>query len=119
MYSKKKLTILIVIGVAIFLLGIALGFFYEKQLAFKKIKVESVNSLTSKLISSITAYGNVTKIEGRKITLSYLFSFYKVTILNLLFSYSSFNFSFNKFKHFKLEYIHKIFYNLYKIYFFI
>jgi len=68
MLDKKQLTILIVIGVALFLFGAALGITFIQSGA----KVQTANSLASKVISSIIAYGQVKSINGNSITLSNL-----------------------------------------------
>lgn len=70
--DKKQLITLIVVGVLLFLIGGAVGLLYGMQGGSRGAKVEAVNNLSSKVVSSIVAYGQVAKIEGRNITLSYL-----------------------------------------------
>lgn len=81
--NTKSLIISIFLGVLVFVIGGALGILYQMQAP----KVQSQNTLTltpqpsatipqvvkdlnSQVITSIGAYGIVTKIDGRNITLS-------------------------------------------------
>ncbi len=72
MNEKLKLAILIIAGVLIFAIGVGLGIVIQTKTGMQKIKDEVVGNFSSKVVSSITAYGKVIKIEGRNITLSYL-----------------------------------------------
>lgn len=70
--EKANLTVPILIGVVLFIVGVALGIFYQMQIGFKSaIEVKTVNALASKVIPSIVAYGKVTAIEGQNVTLSF------------------------------------------------
>jgi hypothetical protein len=71
MIDKKQLVILIIAGIVIFLAGGAAGIVFEKQ-KIPTQKIEAADSLSSKVISSIVAYGEVKSINGRNITLSNL-----------------------------------------------
>ncbi len=72
MGKKEQLAISIIAGILIFALGIGLGIIYQAQNKAQIKKNEAVKSLSSKTISSLTAYGKVSKIEGKNITLSSL-----------------------------------------------
>ncbi|MGD0576647.1 MAG: hypothetical protein ABSA74_01050 [Candidatus Staskawiczbacteria bacterium] len=69
--NKSKLVILIIVGVALFLIGGGLGI-VSTQKGSQRTKIEATNSLSSKVVSSIIAYGQVKNIDGRNITLSNL-----------------------------------------------
>ena len=78
--NKNLIILSVIAGVVIFVLGGGLGVFYQTQkglLQTEKVqtKVQTmetvIKSLSSKVIPSIIAYGEVTNIEGRNITLSY------------------------------------------------
>jgi hypothetical protein len=71
MIDKKQLSILIVMGILIFLAGGALGIISENQ-KIPTQKIETANNLSSKVISSIVAYGEVKSVNGRNIVLSNL-----------------------------------------------
>jgi hypothetical protein len=79
--DKKQLSILIVAGVLIFLIGGGLGIFLI-QGSSGRAKVEMANNLSSKVISSIIAYGQVKNINGRNITLSNLGDNLSILIAN-------------------------------------
>jgi len=70
--NKKQLVFLIVIGVLLFVLGGVLGVAYDTNKTPQQTKVKTVNSLSSKVVSSIVAYGQVVSIEGKNITLNNL-----------------------------------------------
>ena len=72
MEKNKQLVILIIIGVFLFLLGGVIGIAYDSQTGPQQVKVKTVNSLTSKVVSSITAYGKITNINGKNLTLNNL-----------------------------------------------
>ena len=59
----------IVAGLLLIASGGALGFFYKTQQVSPQLDV--IKNLSSKIIPSMVAYGQVTEIEGRNITLSY------------------------------------------------
>ena len=70
--EKSNLIVLLLIGVVIFFVGAGLGIFYQIKIGSRStVEVKTVNSLASKVIPSIVAYGKVTKIEGRNVTVSY------------------------------------------------
>ena len=69
--NKIGIITLIIVGVVLFVAGGVVGIFYQIQKdAPQALKAETTNSLASAVIPSIVAYGNVTRIEGRNITLS-------------------------------------------------
>lgn len=70
--------LLIVGGIVIFVVGIALGIFYQSWQQSKNpvvkqaIKMQpTINILASKTIQSIVVTGRVVKIDGRNVTLTY------------------------------------------------
>lgn len=70
--NKASLVILVIIGVLLFLVGGGLGIFYQAQKDASQIKkAETIDILSSSVIPSIVAYGQVTKIQGRNITLTF------------------------------------------------
>ena len=71
-YNKKQLIIFIIVGVLLFLIGGGLGVISTMQSQPVQTKTKTVNSLSSKVISSIVTYGQVKNINGRDITLSNL-----------------------------------------------
>ena len=76
MMDKKFLIILHVVGgLFLLILGGGLGIFYQTQKAVVPLKevpkVEAVQKLSSKIIPSITAFGNVSKIESKNVTLTF------------------------------------------------
>ena len=76
MMDKKILIILhVVSGLFLLILGGGMGIFYQTQKAVvppKEVpKVEAVQKLSSKVIPSITAYGTITNIDGRNVTLTF------------------------------------------------
>lgn len=80
--DKKQLITLIVVSVVLFLLGGALGVLLQGQMGPQKTKVAAVQSLSSKAISSVVAYGQVDSINGRDITLSNLGDSLTVSLLD-------------------------------------
>ncbi len=74
--SIKSLIVSLFLGVLIFVFGASLGILYQKrqiviQSPIQEQKVpDIVKVLSSKVIPSVAAYGKVTKIDGRNITLS-------------------------------------------------
>ena len=73
--DRKNLTIIIVVAVVAVIIGLALGMSLSKTSVVnnpQSNKFESaVKALSSKVIPSIIAYGQVTKIENKNITLTY------------------------------------------------
>jgi len=75
--EKKFLTILIVVGIVAFVLGGGLGMFLQQQQATSMLKpennpkIKAVQLLSSKVVPSITAYGQVSNISGRNLTLTF------------------------------------------------
>lgn len=64
---------LIIVGLLLLALGAGFGVLYQTQQAppqLEKTTTAAVNFLSSKIFPSIVAYGKVTKIEGKNITLS-------------------------------------------------
>lgn len=70
--DKKIIIIAVISGIFLLLIGIGLGMFIQSQNKGTAKKVEAVSNLSSRVISEIKAYGKVTKIEGKNITLSNL-----------------------------------------------
>ncbi len=73
---NRSLIIAVIIGLALFVLGGGLGVFYQTQKDALKIqeaekKSAAVKSLSSDLVPSIVAYGEVSAIDGRNVTLFY------------------------------------------------
>lgn len=80
---ENKTIIFVIIAVAVFVLGVGLGAFFQTERGQATApKVQAVQTLSSKVIPSITAYGEVTKIEGRKITLTFAGDSLAVNIKN-------------------------------------
>lgn len=71
MDKKTQIIILVVAGIFLFLLGGALGVIYSK-IGPQAAKVEAGNNLSSGVISSISAFGQVKNISGRNLTLNNL-----------------------------------------------
>jgi len=74
--DKKTLTTLIIVAVCALVVGVIIGIIVQMKIyAPKEAKLQTyeyaVKSLSSKIIPSIMAYGQVEKIEGRKVTMSY------------------------------------------------
>ena len=74
--SKPLIFLLIIGAVFIFVLGGGIGVLYQTQQSAPQVEklqtIEaSIKGLSSKVIPSINAYGQVTKIEGRNITLDF------------------------------------------------
>jgi preprotein translocase subunit YajC len=68
--DKKQLTILIIVGIILLLAGGAIGFAIKSFNKVQLQKNEAVSSLSSKVITSVTAYGEITKIDGETLTIS-------------------------------------------------
>lgn len=72
--SKQSLIILSIIIALVFLcLGGAAGILYQtqKEVSQSGNPAEIIKEITSKAITSVSAYGQVTNIQGRNIILSY------------------------------------------------
>ena len=67
--EKKQLVILIIAVIVAFVIGGGLGVALQSQ-GTQATKVEAVNSLASKVVTSMVAYGKVENIAGRNIALS-------------------------------------------------
>jgi len=81
MLDKKQIIVLVAVAIVFLLIGLVLGMgFISKQ--GNLVKKEIVNSLSSKVITSVVAYGRVEKIEGRNITLSNLGNNLLITIID-------------------------------------
>jgi flagellar basal body-associated protein FliL len=70
--NKKQLTILIISGAVIFIIGVVAGIFLGGIVGPQKAKVAAANNLSSKVVSSMVVYGKVKSISGRNITLDNL-----------------------------------------------
>jgi len=70
--GKKQLTILIVAGAVIAILCVALAYVSIYKTGPQAVERDTINSLSSKVFSSIIAYGQVQAIEGRNVTVSNL-----------------------------------------------
>lgn len=91
MFAKKQLVILIIAGALILLIGVGLGIIYQMNPSQQKIRTEASSILSTKVISSISAYGKVIKIEGKNITLSNLGDSLAVSITDSARIYSFIN----------------------------
>lgn len=69
--DKKSIIILILIGVVIFVVGGGVGILYKTEKT-SEFSIKGSNMLSSRVISKIVAYGEVTEINKRNITLSFL-----------------------------------------------
>ena len=75
--NAKSLIVSLFLGGLIFLLGGGLGILYQTQQNVAapqgqgQLMPSVVKNLSSKVIPSIAAYGEITKIDGRNLTLSY------------------------------------------------
>ena len=72
MNNKKQSVIWIIVCIVLFLLGLWFGSMRHNQNKTQTQKLQAATSLSSKVISSITAYGQVTSIQGDTITLNNL-----------------------------------------------
>ena len=72
-FKVKGIVLLIVILLVIFVIGAGLGIFFQMQKDAPKIKSANllINTLSSKAVPSIVAFGKVTSINGKNITLSF------------------------------------------------
>lgn len=71
---KKIIIFLIISGVILFLFGFGLGIFYQTKTPKVQQLIKSeptIKALGSKVVQSAVAFGNVKKIDGRKITLGF------------------------------------------------
>jgi len=66
MNNAKSYIYLVVVLVLVFVVGIVIGFFYN---VFSSVEKQTTKSLSSHLISSITAKGIVENIDGKIITI--------------------------------------------------
>lgn len=73
--DKKNLTVLVIVAILFFVVGGGLGIAYQIKkdslTPKEKVQVESANKLSSKVIPSITAFGEVSNITGKNITLTF------------------------------------------------
>ncbi len=67
--NKIGIITLIIVGVALFLLGGGLGVYF--QMRNDASQISAVKALSSGVVSSIVAYGELTKIDGNNLTLTY------------------------------------------------
>lgn len=81
---KKSVLIILFLVLCVLLIaaGTGFGIFYQQQkdLISEKNSQGTLKSLSSKIIASIIAYGQVAKIDGRDITISYLGDSMKIFI---------------------------------------
>lgn len=68
--DSKNLVILLLIGILLLSVGAGIGVIYQIQKDGPL--VSAAKSLSSEIIASIAAYGEVADIDGRKITLSFM-----------------------------------------------
>ncbi len=74
--SAKNIILSLVFGILIFVIGAGLGVLYKSQPTTTQDNVAvqnmpaSIKTLSSKVVSAISAYGKITKISDRSITLS-------------------------------------------------
>ncbi len=71
-YNKKTLIILILVlaGVILFLIGLWVGVDRRGMFSSQTTKTSLVSTLSSKVVSSITASGRVTQVQGNTVTLN-------------------------------------------------
>jgi hypothetical protein len=73
--DRKNLVVLIIVAFVFFGLGGGLGVLYQNQMgvvpANEAPKIQAVQTLSSKVIPSITAFGEVSSVEGKDITLTF------------------------------------------------
>lgn len=67
--DKLNFIIFILIGIVLFIFGAGAGIMYQAQKSFSQPGILDI--LNSKVVSSVTVYGEVADINGRDITLSY------------------------------------------------
>jgi hypothetical protein len=71
--ENKNLIILVIVAIVIFVIGFGLGFFLNSQNSAPKVNNNNVANLIGllslKTVPSITAFGQVSKIEGKNVTL--------------------------------------------------
>lgn len=80
MNQKNLIIVVVVLGIVIFVIGGGLGMMFQVQKSAPQIALQTsklavseavVKSLSSKVVPSMIAYGQVTNIEGNNVTLSY------------------------------------------------
>ena len=70
--NSSNLVVILVVAVLFFVVGGSVGIFYQMQKDAPQLqKAESFNILSSKVVASIVAYGKVTAINGKSLTLSF------------------------------------------------
>ena len=72
--KNSNLIILVIAGIFIFVIGSSLGFFYKIKTSMPNASVDTTNligQLSLKTVPTILAFGQVSKIQGRNITLSF------------------------------------------------
>ena len=70
--STKNLVFVAVAWIIIFVIGLGAGFVLRSQTKTEIIKEQTINNLASKVISSVAVYGQITKVQGRDVTLNNL-----------------------------------------------
>ncbi|OGZ70710.1 MAG: hypothetical protein A3F47_01895 [Candidatus Staskawiczbacteria bacterium RIFCSPHIGHO2_12_FULL_38_11] len=71
--ETKNIIIAVVSGIIILIIGFSLGFWYKSISQPKNVAQEipeAVKVISSKVTPSITAYGVITKIDGKNITIN-------------------------------------------------
>lgn len=70
--NSSNLVVLLVVAVLFFLIGGAVGMFFQAQKDGPQLtKAGAFDVLSSKVVASVVAYGKVTAISGRSLTLSF------------------------------------------------
>jgi len=69
--SIKGVIVLIVLAIVVFVFGVGLGSTVSKPKTGTGQSSQIVKDLSSKVIPSVSAYGTITNLSGRNITLSY------------------------------------------------
>jgi len=70
--SKSNIVVIIIVGIIIFVIGGAVGVFYQMQKdAPELLKASALEKLSSNVIPSIVAYGEVLDINGRDVLISF------------------------------------------------
>lgn len=68
--EKKKLAICIIICIILFSLGLFLGTVLQSNNKAQVVKNQAVNNLSSKIISTITAYGAVVGVADKEVEIT-------------------------------------------------
>lgn len=81
--DEKKIAVIIPI-IAALIMGGAIGIYFQFQKDAPKLNIARnvIKSLSSKVVPSIVAFGKVSKIDGRNITLDYNGDSITISIIN-------------------------------------